>query len=220
MLTRDMMMIIERTRTMRRSAFAFIFIVLWTLCFESFAGKEDIHLAAQKAARIALAAVMKIKNEETQGICRKAILSLKKMCAEKPLEALKGITAVIGGVFSAGGAWYALSNSRAGNKEVIQEKALANARQELIELLDKNSNEEIGVYGLPKACDGAIKKLIFLPGGREELKKIIDVFQEYFVDINQKSKGRERNLSDQEVNTRSSLVSRLLFWKKAASETK
>jgi hypothetical protein len=155
---------------------------------------------------------MKLKNKETQGIFQKTVHSLKKMCTEKPLEALKGITEVIGGVFSAGGAWYIFSNSREVNKDVAQAKALAIARQELIKLLDKNSDGEIGAYGLPKACDDAVKKLIFIPGGTEELKKIVEIFREFYV-----AKKQESNNQDQKVfEQQSGALAKMFFWKKPA----
>jgi hypothetical protein len=60
-----------------------------------------------------------------------------------------------------------------------QKKELIVARQTLFNLLKKNANGEIGCYGLPKACNRAVLDLVLLPGGKEELEKIIASFKQY-----------------------------------------
>jgi hypothetical protein len=83
-----------------------------------------------------------------------------------------------------------------------REQDLFVARQEVVDSLYKNADGEIGAYGLPKACDKAIRKLVLMPGGCEELEEVKTVFKKYFVAANKRS-----------------IASRLLFWKKKA-ETK
>jgi hypothetical protein len=60
-----------------------------------------------------------------------------------------------------------------------QERKLIVARQTLLNLLKNNVKGKIGRCGLPRVCDRALLDLVLLPGGKEELEKIIASFKQY-----------------------------------------
>jgi hypothetical protein len=60
-----------------------------------------------------------------------------------------------------------------------QKRELIAAKKTLLDSLKKNVAGAMGSFGLPKACDPAVQALVLLPGGKEELEKIIDLFKQY-----------------------------------------
>jgi hypothetical protein len=60
-----------------------------------------------------------------------------------------------------------------------QERAILIAKKNLLNLIKKNIRGEIGAYSLPKACDQAVRALVLLPGGLEELEKVTLMFKKY-----------------------------------------
>jgi hypothetical protein len=63
------------------------------------------------------------------------------------------------------------------------------ARKNISELIAKNADSVIGRYGLPKACDAEIKKLIFIPGGPDLLEELRQLFESY-VDVAKTRDGK------------------------------
>jgi methylmalonyl-CoA mutase cobalamin-binding subunit len=160
-------------------------IILVQVCSNCFAGGEAMPLDAKKAARLFIVATMRIKdNRAKKGVFEKLkqATSLKNM--NEALGLAGGVATVVGTTALAAKRVrsYFFTKKKDEVKHLIsqQEQDFHVARKTLIDSLNKNADGEIGASGLPKGCDQAVRALVVLPGGQEELEKIKDIFQKYF----------------------------------------
>ena len=146
---------------------------------------SQIAINSRKIAKMALAAAIKIKNNQAQKGFFENVKSSVNMAG--------GIAATVG-TFTVTvkqiQSYFFTQKSNEVNQLICQqERDFIVARKALIDLLHKNNNGIIGIYGLPKECEEATRNLVLLPGGYEEVEKIKKIFHLYFLKENNDSQS-------------------------------
>ena len=179
---------------MKKTFFFFILFLSTQPCRKSYAVGESVGLEAVKAATAAGKEITKVLVNGSKDVGINAAEKIRESAttlaegakdiginsATKIAEAVKKITyaawAGIGTVASYMG-YRITADIKDRLHKKHQEHDLRVAKQVLLDLLVKNANGKMKLFGRPEGCEKAACTLAAMPGGEDELKKIIEIFK-------------------------------------------